>query len=246
MSVAGALRFGRYAFPPNRLGYCGPEDHQALFDYVSEKTYDKGLLELAQRFEGAYPYLVLIAQANRIADPFDDRVVDAYWIGNELLEKVPEAELHNSLQERFRKRMTGSDWKWLAGKLEHAAKPHHNFHVFDIYCRAGLMKDDKAEIVIETMDSCRVSWGIVHNVRPGALLVERQPLVIEAGRLALGESQCLELEHDLGGLGFAGEAKVGDTVSIHWNWACAVLNRGEQARLKGATGRCLALANETI
>lgn len=246
MTVAGALRFGRYAFAPNRLGYCGPDDHQALFDYVSEQSYDKGLLELAQRFEGAYPYLALIAQANGIADPFDDRVVDAYWIGNELLERVTAADLHGSLQERFRNRMSGDDWKWLAAKLEHAARPHHNFHVFDIYCRSGLMKDERAAIVIGTMDSCRVSWGTVHSARPGALLVERRPLVLRAGKLALGEPACVELEHSLGGLGFAREAQPGDTVSIHWNWACAVLTEAELARLQAATSRCLALANQTI
>ena len=39
-------------------------------------------------FEGAWPYLQLIAAANRIDDPLDPRVVDAYWVGNGLLDKV--------------------------------------------------------------------------------------------------------------------------------------------------------------
>ncbi len=35
--IPGPLLFGHYAFPPNRLGYCGPDDHEALFEYVVER-----------------------------------------------------------------------------------------------------------------------------------------------------------------------------------------------------------------
>ncbi len=108
MSATGALLFGRYAFPPNQLGYCGPADHQALFDYVSSRTVDQGLVELERWFEGAFPYLQLIARANDIVDPFDERVVDAYWIGNQCLERVEAGTFHDSLHDRFANRMTGS------------------------------------------------------------------------------------------------------------------------------------------
>ncbi len=86
--ITDALLFGRYAFPPNQLGYCGAPDYLALFEYVAQHRADKGLIELERRFEGAYPYLQLIAQANGIPDPFDRRVVEAYWIGNACLDGV--------------------------------------------------------------------------------------------------------------------------------------------------------------
>ena len=73
----GALRFGRYAFLPNQLGHCGRDDHAALLEYVARAQPDRGLVELERRFEGAYPYRALIAAANGIPDPFDERVVDA-------------------------------------------------------------------------------------------------------------------------------------------------------------------------
>ncbi len=47
------------------------------------------------------PYLQLIARSNDIADPFDARVVEAYWIGNELLDGVEVRQLYDSLVERF-------------------------------------------------------------------------------------------------------------------------------------------------
>jgi len=246
MSATGALRFGRYAFPPNRLGYCVPDDHQALLQYVAAKEFDAGLVELERRFSGAYPYLKLIAAANGIADPFDERVVDAYWIGNGCLEQVRPGAFYDSLEERFAPLMKGRDFGWLAGKIGMSARPHHNFHVFDVYTRAGLMKDEKAAITLETMDSCRISWAQVRGTSAGRLVVEREPLVLAAGKLKLGPSRELEVEAESAGLGFVAAAKPGDWVSVHWSWACEVLGPSALSRLRASTAHHLALANQTI
>lgn len=68
------------------------------------------MLELERQFEGADPYLELIARANRIADPLDRSVVEAYWIGNPLLDRVDMGALHRSLEERFRDRSGAKGW----------------------------------------------------------------------------------------------------------------------------------------
>lgn len=245
MSLAGALTFGRYAFAPNQLGYCGPDDSAALFDYVAEKRPDQGLVELERRFEGAYPYLCLIAQSNGIADPFDERVVDAYWIGNDLLRGVGGSALYESLRRRFRSRMSSADFGWLETKVG-AAQPHHNFHVFDVYVRAGLMRDERAPIAVGAMDSCRVSWGRVVAVEGAELVVERPELIYKDGKLALGLPSAARVTRQRDGRGFIDEARPGDTVSIHWSWACDRLSQGALARLRRATDQCIALANMTI
>jgi len=246
VSAAGAVRFGRYAFPPNRLGYCGPSDHAALLEYVAGGRPDRGLVELERRFEGAYPYLALIALANRISDPFHERVVEAYWIGNSLLARVGAAPFQDSLRSRFGRRMDGRSFDWLAAKLRLGAVPHHDFHVFDVYTRAGLMNDPAAPVLLGTMDSCRISWGTVLAVEPDRLLIRRAPLVLAGGRLALGEPRAERVARQVDGRGFVDEAQPGDRVSVHWSWACEVLTPGDLARLQAVTSRCLALANLTI
>ncbi|MDQ6898033.1 MAG: DUF6390 family protein [Candidatus Dormibacteraeota bacterium] len=246
LNARGALLFGRYAFPPNQLGYCGPEDNQALLEYVSTRTVDKGLLELERRFEGAYPYLCLIAQANHIADPFDERVVEAYWVGNGLLERVDAATFYDSLNRRFRPRMKAADFRWLASKLELSARPHHNFHVFDIYTRGGLMRDERASIALKPMDSCRISWGRVVEVGASQLQVERQPIVLEAGKLALGKTEIRSVKRQQNGLGFVDQVQAGAIVSIHWDWACEGLDERRYGRLRAATLKYLEIANQTI
>src|SRR5258708_5759160 len=77
--LAGMLRFIRYGFMPNRLRYCGGDENRLLFDHAVEQVVDGGLNQHLKKFTGALPYLQLIARANGIADPFDPRVVDAYW-----------------------------------------------------------------------------------------------------------------------------------------------------------------------
>jgi hypothetical protein len=246
VSAAGALRFGRYAFPPNRLGYCGPDDHAALLQYVVAGQPDRGLVELERRFDGAYPYLALIALANGIPDPFDERVVEAYWIGSPLLVRVGAAPFHDSLRSRFGRRMDRRSFDWLTGKLSLGAVPHHDFHVFDVYVRAGLMHDPAAPVLLTTMDACRISWGAVLAVEPEALLIRRAPLVLSGGRLALAEPRPERVARQVDGRGFVDRARPGDHVSVHWSWACEVLDPGALARLQAVTARCLELANLTI
>lgn len=245
-AVPGALLFGRYAFPPNRLGYCGPGDHQALFEYVTSGAIDQGLTQLERQFDGAFPYLRLIAQANNIADPFDRRVVEAYWLGNEYLERVGPSPFYNSLGERFRPRMDGRTFEWLASKLEHGARPHHNFHVFEVYLRAGLMRDARAVIGLARMDACRISWGRVAQVDGAELVVERPELVLLDGKLALSEPRIKRVTRQLDGRGFADDAEPGAYVSIHWDWVCEVVGGAALRRLMGNTRRYLNMANQTI
>lgn len=243
MSAQGVLRFGRYAFPPNELGYCGPDDHDALLGYVLSRRVDQGLVELSRRFEGAYPYLELIARSNGIEDPFDARVVDAYWIGNPLLTRVDARAFVESLQQRFAGRMSEKAYGWLAGKPGAGATPHHNFHVFEVYTRAGLMNGDASGPLIDVMDSCRISWGEVAAVFNDHIVVRRRPLELARGKLQLGPPREFDARS---APEYVGAVKPGDIVSIHWSWACEVLDPREAARLQAATTAALALANQTL
>ena len=99
--VPGPVLFARYAYPPNALGYCGPGDPATLLGMASEGVDLAGLSQKAAQFEGAWPYLELIAGCNGISEPLDRRVVEAYWTGNELVTRVPTSALIASLDDRF-------------------------------------------------------------------------------------------------------------------------------------------------
>lgn len=235
--LAGTLRFVRYGFMPNRLQYCGPTgENRTLFDYAVEHVTDGGLPPLLRKFTGALPYLQLIARANGIADPFDARVVEAYWIGNELLDSVEVRQLYDSLLERFGKQLTARTRELVLGKAPAGAHPHHSFHVLDVHSRVGEM-----ELTLATLDNCRVSWGEVVSVESAELVVYRVPLVLRAGKLVLESPRTERVLR-----GFTDAVSPGDWVSIHWGWVCEVLDSRELRNLERYTRHHLALANQTL
>lgn len=242
----GPLLFARYAFKPNALGFCGGDDDRALFEYTTTATIDAGLVQLERQFEGAYPYLQLIAHANGIGDPFDRRVVEAYWVGNELLDRVDMGLLYDSLEARFRAKTTNSTWAWLASKVPAGARPHHSFHVFEIYPRAGMMKSGAVDHVFETMEQCRIRWGRVTSVIGPELLVEVQALKQEAGKLVLAPAATETIRRWVDGKGFVDNVRQGDWVTIHWGWACDTLTPAQRGRLERYTRWHLDLCNQTL
>lgn len=239
--LAGQLRFIRYGFMPNHLRYCGGDDNRTLMEYGVEQTVDGGLDQLLRKFTGALPYLQLIARANGIRDPFDDRVVEAYWIGSELLDHVEVRQLYEALAARFGKQLQGRTRDWVLGKAPAGARPHHNFHVFDVHSRVGELQN-----TLETMDSCRVSWGKVLRAEGAELVVERAPLVLAEGKLALGVPAPARVLRQVDNRGFADSAKPGDWVTLHWSWVCELITARQQLALERYTRYHLAIANQTL
>jgi hypothetical protein len=236
--ASGPVLFARYAFPPNRLGLCGPAaapDALRRADAVDERE----LRELALGFEGAYPYLSLIADENDLADPLDPRVVESYWLGDGLGPRVGSRRFHRQLSDRFRDRTPLRDWQWLEQALDGGAHPSHAFHVLEVFPRVGLLRGEPAP-VIETVDACRIRWGRVEEVRGDRLIVQARRLEMTDGRLVLA-APMLESAHAPTGL-----AAPGDWVSLHWGWACDRLTPAQVARLARSTAAAVDLANRRI
>ncbi len=236
----GAGLFVRYAYPPNRLGYCGPEDVDALVAYGMSGVSDPGLRRLVTAFEGAYPYLELIAAAAGIRDPLDERVVEAYWIGNRLLMGVDMALLGRSMTERFRKR-AGRDWDRVADAVWAGGLAHHSFHVFAVYPWVGLMRGGRIEEPLQVLDRCRIRWGKVQAVDGDVVTVVSRHLVWVEGGLVLGQPQVEVVQ--------ASPAVVvaeGDWVSLHWGWVCDRLTARQLANLRGFSAHHLRLVNEEL
>jgi hypothetical protein len=192
-----------------------------------------------------YPYLREIADANGIRDPLDARVVEAYWIGNSLLQNIGQRRLHRHLVEAhgIKKKIGRASFARLEKKIEQGAVPHHSFHVLDIWRRTG--HADKPQ-TLESMDECRVSWGTVLRADGPSITVRTKPLLYGNGALYLGApiekklSRRLAAEYDIE------QVRPGDLVSIHWSVACEVITPVQATALERYTLRHIALANLTI
>lgn len=244
--LPGAQMFIRYAYPPNALGYCGPADSDALFEYGAAGVVDPGLAQLARGFAGAWPYLELIAGATGISDPLDRRVVEAYWVGSALLDRVGLGELATSMEDRFRPRTGGMFPHLLEGVLA-GGVPHHSFHVFCIYPWVGLLDDDrKAGHALTVLDRCRIRWGQVEALHGDQAVVRSRPLAFDGRHLALGEPTTESAARSVDGNGYLRDLSVGDWVSLHWDWVCDVLTRPQLNALHHYTLRQLAITNHRV
>lgn len=244
--IAGPILFARYAFGPNRLGYCGPDDAAELFGEAAGGGDLGALRRQAEQFEGAFPYLQLIARANGLNDPLDARVVEAYWLGNGLLGNVSPKKLGDSLDSRFRRRLRDDSWRWLADKPNDGALPMHAFHVLDVFPRLGLMRSEATDDTLKVMDSCRIRWGRVLDRDGDFLVVSAVPLAMVDCKLKLGAPRVERIRGWQDGLGFIGDVARDDIVSIHWDWACDTLDAWRLGALQAWTMREIAIANRTM
>jgi hypothetical protein len=238
----GALRFARYAYPPNELGYCGPDASAQLLEHVAAGAVDRDLRRLLRGFEGAWPYLELIAAANGIKDPLDDGVVEAYWIGNELLDRVGPRLMGASLEDRFRRR-AGRTWSELAAPVVEGAVPHHSFHVFGVYPWLGLLREGRLDEPLRVLDRCRIRWGQVCSIVGGEAVVRSRPLTWDGRRLALGEPVEERVLAGVGSRGLASGLRPGVWCALHWDWICEELDSRSLARLQRYTLRQLGVVN---
>ena len=238
----GPILFARYAYPPNALGYCGPADHAALLGAASEGDDLRELTHLASRFEGAWPYLELIAGCNGLDDPLDERVVEAYWVGNRLLDRVPTAALVASLDERFSRR-TGRDFEPIAMAAPLGGVAHHSFHVFAVYPWLGLLRSGTEGPALAVLDRCRIRWGRVVTVEGDTVVVRNRTLEFRGDRLVLGAARTERVRRAVDGVGILGDLRAGEVVSLHWDWVCERLSPGRLAALRRANARNLAAVN---
>jgi hypothetical protein len=230
-TTSGLVRFARFAFPPNRLGYCGPGDGGELATYTQGHE-DPGLREIAAGFEGAYPYLQLLAGSNHRTDPLDAAVVEAYWIGNELLDHVALHDFGTSIDDRFRRR-AGASWRHIDGSIPDGVA-NHSYHVLHVMPWAGLLRDGIVDEPLRIVDRCRVSWA---EVLPGGsvdgrVLVRRTPLVWSGSRLVYGDPVVEAVDSPI-------PVEPGDVVAVHWDWICERLDTRQLAWLRGVTTRQL-------
>lgn len=244
VSNDGILRCSKYAFGPNRLHYCGPDANAEVKAHIEEGIADPGLASLLRRFETLYPYLLHIAGENGIRDPFDDRVVEAYWLGNGLLDRVEQGHFYWYLKDglSMRKKMgTEAFESGVAEKIRHGGLPHHSFHVLNVWKGMG----GKMLEGIRDVAECLVSVGTVSAIEGPWITVETEALRFDGKRLSLApETRRLPRPFD------ASEEwdmlVPGDSVSFHWGVMCETLT-GEQAeRVKRYTAKSITLANKGI
>lgn len=235
----GLVLQAKYSFMPNRIGGCGIQGRTSdIFGYVIQDFADKGLEEILKTFEVAYPYVEFIAHANGISDPFNPKVVEAYWIGNELLEKVDKLKFYRWCHDRYKKKTDRKTLELLVGKVPMGALPHHSFHVFNSYLRGHDFNP-----VIKYLNECRISSGKVIKIEGDKVEVLVRQITVGIKGLEFTEPKKRKVRTKLEDKGFVADLKAGDYVSIHWSWVCEKLTKKQAKNLEFYSKGQLALFN---
>ena len=245
VSVDGVARCTRYAFSPNKLHLCGPDMNEEVLAYMDAGVTDTGLTNILSEFKTLHPYLEQIAHSNGIKNPYDNRVVEAYWLGNELLDAIPAVSFYHHIKEnlQLKKKSPAKQFERLKNKIRQGALMHHSFHVLNVWRRTG---NTGTEHTLDSLDKCRISWAKVVSVVGPILNIERQQLILEDGKLVLGPLKKERIYRQLEASTILDNIKPKDIVTVHWDLPCEVINLRQVANLKKYTALSIKLANQTI
>lgn len=207
-----------YGLIPNKLGFCGPRQKK-LREFIRGKLGIPEIIPVLKQFEAAYPYYQLIAKKNKIKEPLNKRVVEAYWIGNELLDKIKTDDLRKLIVKTFSGPglLSKKQAEKKAAKIPEDSKPHHSFHVLILGSITGRVNFENNT---KLKDICRISWGRVNDVKKDKIIVNYNPLIGKEV-LKFGQPVKKELIWDKEILP---EVQIGDWVSFHWKYAIQKLN----------------------
>ena len=236
------MRCSKYAFGPNRLHYCGPDASAEVAAHIREGVSDPGLQSLLKRFETLYPYLLHIAGESGIRDPFDPRVVEAYWLGNDLLGHIEKGHFYRHLKDGLSmKKKIGAEAfeSGIAEKIRRGGLPHHSFHVLNVWKGMG----EKMLEGIHDVAECLVSVGKVMEIAGPWITVEADRLTFDGKRLTFAQ-ETRKLPRPFDATEEWDMLSSGDFVSFHWGVICETLSPIQAARVKRYTEKSIQLANE--
>ncbi len=221
----------RFAYQPNALKYCGPlEANKVLRRYIIHKDNAEEAKQVLLQFEALKPYLTFISEKVG-KDIFDYSVVEAYCIGNSLLDEFSADDMEEIIKKLKLPKVLSD--KLL--KNVPACSPHHSFNV--IHVGVGAITNS-VKTYVENMSQCLIMWAKVKKVYDNELLVSYQPLEY-TDRYWLGFLQDKKVKYDKEML----PVIVGDNIAIHWGFASMKLDNEQVKELKEYTLRNITAVN---
>ena len=248
--VTGAWIFARYAYAPNKLGFCGPAETTALAAAgAAEIGSDQDVRAVARRFSGAWPYLQVLAQLTGVADPLDRRIVESYWLGGGVGAQISPRDFGAHLLALIGPQ-AGSYWSHLNSELLGEAAGNHCFHVFGVYpwsrllgAHCGPATEGAVNEPLRVLDNCRIRWGTVVARDGEEVELLSRRLTWDGYRIGLGAPMAERVRVSVDGLSVLPDVAPGDMVALHWDWLSDRLRPDQVETLEASTLRQLEATN---
>lgn len=181
------------------------QKEESFLKFLRGSEINRNEIEKAVKFLDSFPFYQLIAWQNNICNPFEEKVVRAFWLGNGLLRKIKKEQLAGFFKENknFPIFLLNKFFTFIG------AVPHHNFDV--LWTAKLMMENPKVSIgFLIDINNCLIRGGQVCSFEGESLMVHTHRINFLKGRFFLTESKEI-IDARL----LAENLNVGDFVSIH-------------------------------
>lgn len=199
-----------------------PRREKVLLKFLADPNNESLRLktrEVLGEFRIMFPYLLLIAETNGL-NPFSPEVVEAYFIGNELLDRVPIDKVEDVVNQMYERKIS----------LKNGFVPHHNFHLLTV-----LPKAEDQVIPPALLNFCMVRVGKVVRIESDGIIVSAGYIQRSNNGLEIVERREIIERKSV----FVENLRIGNRVAIHWQHICEKLSPEQEKRLEMYTSRAL-------
>ena len=160
-----------------------PGAQKIVFEFIKNPEKEKTPLvkEILEKLE-PFIFYQLIALQNGITDPFEENVVRAYWLGNNLLKTITKRDARNFFNLGFsfeHHKLTLIKILDLVG-----GKPHHNWETLWLIKKVKRKLGLPREFLVN-LDNCLITAGEIVYAGGDTLQVKTKELSLERGKIVL-------------------------------------------------------------
>lgn len=212
-----------FAYSPNSHGYCGLESASSAFSKCIKSYQCDAVVKELKNFITLFPYLKTISKVRKLG-LYDYKVIEAYWIGNELLKDFP-ADGYKILIEEFRKQGVP---EWLTEKLKEKPPkkfiPHHLFQVLHVGVGQA---SGSVPFNIDSINDCMIRFGQIKNIQKELFIADLSHLQKNKGKY---EIKSKKVKIPTGNALFF-KPKINTSICIHWGHVVKKLTLKEEKNL---------------
>tara|TARA_Y100000310_G_scaffold335391_1_gene417331 strand:+ start:4700 stop:5374 length:675 start_codon:yes stop_codon:yes gene_type:complete len=204
----------RYFLMPNKLKYSQDKEEKdidrMLFDFCCGNLKKHEIEPILQKYNALLMYLDLIAKKHN-KSMYDEDVLEAYWIGNELLDSISSEDMKKHFEvEMTKAKAPKKIIKDVTNSIPENCHPHHSFHVLHIQ---AITKDPN--LMYGNFRMCKIDHGKVKQIKQNLLILQK-----DKNEKTIGYDP-----------EFLKNVKVGDVIAYHWDFAIDKITKKQSTHL---------------
>lgn len=216
----------RFAYRPNALQYCGSSSATEKLLKCIRQGDCVGVENEITKFKALHSYLQLISQKAELP-LLHYKVCEAYWIGNELLERFNSRDFMNLLRSFKNQNVPDFFINELQEKFKKSSMrfvPHHSFNV--LFVGVGQVTAS-VRYSLKNINNCLIRWGTVRNC--SERVIEIDTMYLKKEREVIRKVHRIESipSND----SFVQKPRHGATVALHWGTICRTLTKVQEKQL---------------